>query len=270
VDPSQTHTARTSRWVPWDGRATRVDVALIGAIVAVIALGMILRPLKPFLIASHPAMLAFLTGDLVPIGAAAAFARVGELPLWLAVAAGAIGMVKFDWLTWWIGRRWGHGILRMLTSGAQARRWSTWAEHAHPTVIAAAVALAILPGIPTAVVFVLAGWSGMRLVTFLLLDLLGATAVTALVVGAGYSAGQSAVDLILLVDRYASLVSLSIIAIALALPIARQCLRRLERRGQRRSSPESSRASCTDASISASRIDTLSTFTPNGTPVERQ
>ncbi|MEQ3541211.1 VTT domain-containing protein [Pseudonocardia tropica] len=196
------------------------------AIVAVITLGMVVRPLQPFLIASHPVALAFLTGDLVAVGATAAFARIGEVPLWLAVAAGAFGMIKFDWLTWWIGRRWGERILGMLTTTSQARRWSSWASDANPRLIGGAVALAMLPGVPTAAVFVLAGWTGMKLTTFLLLDLLGATLTTVLVVGVGYTAGQHAVDLVLLIDRYASVVSLSLIGITLLLPLARRLLRR--------------------------------------------
>ncbi len=69
---------------------------------------MVERPLKPFLLASHPVLLAFLTGDRTATGAAAAFARIGEAPLWLVVA-GAVGMVKLDRLTWWTGRQWGSG-----------------------------------------------------------------------------------------------------------------------------------------------------------------
>jgi membrane protein DedA with SNARE-associated domain len=202
---------------------------------------MVLRPLQPFLIASHPATLAFLTGDLAPIGAAAAFARIGELPLWLALVSGVLGMVKFDWLTWWIGRRWGQNILGMLATRAQARRWTTWSEKADPRLFAAAVAFAMLPGVPSAVVFVLAGWSGMRLVTFLLLDLLGAILITTVVVGLGYGAGQHAVDLVLLIDRYASLVSLTLLGLALALPLAKQLLRRL-RVGRRRVRPAPGRS----------------------------
>jgi hypothetical protein len=59
----------------------------MGAILGVVALGLLVRPLKPFLLASHPAALEFLTGDLTAIGAAAAFARLGELPLWLVIVA---------------------------------------------------------------------------------------------------------------------------------------------------------------------------------------
>ena len=58
------------RFVPWQGRPGRVDLALMGAILAVVAFGLALRPLKPFLLASHPVALEFFTGDLTAIGAA--------------------------------------------------------------------------------------------------------------------------------------------------------------------------------------------------------
>jgi membrane protein DedA with SNARE-associated domain len=222
------------RWVPWTGRPSPTDIVLIAAILVVVAIGAVLRPLQPFFLASHPALLAFVTGDLTAVGATAAFARVGDVPLWLALVAGVIGMTKFDWLTWWIGRRWGYGILSVLATESQARRWSAWAKSADPRLIGAAVALAMLPGVPTAVVFVLAGWTGMRLVVFLLLDLLGAAVTTALIVGIGYAAGQHAVDLVLLIDRYASVVSLSLIGIAVAVPLVKRLARRLRAGGRRR------------------------------------
>src|SRR5215207_527634 len=111
------------RYVPWQRPATGVDKALMGAILAVVAVGLVLRPLKPFLLASHPVLLEFLTGDLTAIGAAAAFARIGEAPLWLVVLAGVVGMMKLDWLTWWAGRQWGRGIIRMFTTSERAQRF---------------------------------------------------------------------------------------------------------------------------------------------------
>lgn len=218
------------RLVPWTGRARMADRILLGAILGVIALGIALRPAKPFLIAENPVLLEFLSGDLVVVGAAAAFARIGEAPLWLVVIAGALGMVKFDVLTWWAGRRWGKGIIGMLSTPGQAESWSRRLGQTRPWVRGIAVAMAMLPGVPTAVVFALAGWSGMRLITFLLLDLAGALAMTGVLAGLGYSLGQHAVDLVLLVDQHASKVSLALIAVALLGPAARKLLSRLKRR----------------------------------------
>jgi membrane protein DedA with SNARE-associated domain len=213
------------RFVPWQGPASRADRALMGAILGVVALGLLLRPLKAFLLAEHPAALAFLTGDLTAIGAAAAFARIGELPLWLVVAAGATGMVKFDWLVWWAGRQWGGGIVRMFTTSERAQRFAGRAGELNPWILRAAVVLAVLPVVPTAVVYAMAGWARMRLATFLLLDLAGALLMTGLVAGLGYWLGQRAVDLVLLVDKYASMVGLTVVGVAVAIPLIKRRIR---------------------------------------------
>jgi membrane protein DedA with SNARE-associated domain len=199
----------------------------------VVAIGLALRPVKPFLLASHPVALEFLTGDLTAIGAAAAFARIGEAPLWLVVVAGAVGMVKLDWLTWWAGRQWGGGIIRMFTTSERALRFADRATQLNPWVIRVAVVLALLPGVPTAVVYAMAGWAGMRLAVFLLLDLAGALVMTGVVAGLGYQLGQSAVDLVLLVDRYASVVSLTMIGVAALIPLAKRWLRLARARARR-------------------------------------
>jgi membrane protein DedA with SNARE-associated domain len=218
---------RRRPWVPWQGRASGVDKALLAAILAVVAFGIVLRPLQPFLIASHPVLLGFLSGDMAAVGAAAAFARIGEVPLWLVVVAGATGMIKYDWLTWWAGRQWGQGIIRMFTTSHRALQWAQRARDADPRIVRVAVVLAMLPGVPTAVVYALAGWAGMKLTTFLLLDLVGALAMTGLVGGVGYGLGQHAVDAVLLIDRYASAVSLTLIGLTVLLPLFKRFLRRM-------------------------------------------
>jgi membrane protein DedA with SNARE-associated domain len=213
------------RYLPWRGPVTRADVVLMGAILGVVGFGIALRPVKPFLIADQPVLLEFLTGDLLAIGAGAAFARIGEAPLWLVVVAGAVGMVKFDWLAWWAGRRWGAGIIRLFTASERAQRFAARTGERNPWVVRLAVVLAVLPGVPTAVVYAAAGWAGMRLATFLLLDLIGAALMTAVVAGLGYGLGQRAVDVVLVVDRYASAVSLVLIALALLAPLAKRWIR---------------------------------------------
>jgi len=230
VEASRPDRPRTTtawrRFVTWEGPASRTDMAVMGAILGVVALGLLLRPLKPFLLASQPVTLEFLTGDLTAIGAAAAFARIGEAQLSLVVVAGAAGMVKFDWLTWWTGRQWGGGIIKMFTTSQRAQRFASRATELDPWILRAAVVLAVLPGVPTAVVYAMAGWARMRLATFLLLDLAGAFLMTSLVAGIGYGLGQHAVAAVLLVDRFASLVSLTLIAVTVAIPVVKRRIRR--------------------------------------------
>jgi len=218
--------ARFRRYVPWQGPATRRDLALMGAILGVVGLGLVIRPLKPFLVAEHPMLLEFVSGDLLAIGAGAAFARVGEAPLWLVVVAGAVGMVKFDRLAWWAGRQWGAGIIRIFTVSERAQRCAARATEWNPWVIRLAVVIAVLPGIPTAVVYAVAGWARMRPATFLLLDLVGAASMTAVGAGLGYGLGQRAVDVVLMIDRYAAVVSLTTIAVALLIPVLKRRIQR--------------------------------------------
>ncbi len=217
--------ALSRRWVPWQGRATATDKALLAAITGAVAFGLVLRPLRPFLIASHPVALEFLTGGPVTIGAAAAFARVGDLPLWLVVVAGVVGMIKLDWLTWWAGRQWGRGIIGYFTTGDRARRYADRARAVSPGVIGLAVVAAALPGVPSALIFALAGWTRMRLITFLVLDTVGALLITGLITALGYGLGQQAVDVVVLIDKYAGWISLAIIATAVLVPLIKKGLR---------------------------------------------
>ncbi|HEU5486720.1 MAG TPA: VTT domain-containing protein [Microlunatus sp.] len=190
-------------------------------IAVVVAFGGALRVFRPFLIASHPVLLEFLDGGFAAIGAGAAFARIGEVPLWLVMLAGAAGMAKFNWLTWWAGRRWGRGLLGFFMTTERAASYAERFESAPRWVLCLAVVIAPLPGAPGAVVCALAGWARMRLVTFLLLNLTGVVIITAVVAGVGFALGQVAVDVVLLIDEYAGWVSLSLIVLAVIVPILR-------------------------------------------------
>jgi membrane protein DedA with SNARE-associated domain len=200
-------------------------MALMAAIGGVVAFGFVMRALRPFLIASHPVLLEFLNGGLAEIGAAAAFARLGEVPLWLVLVAGTVGIMKLDWLTWWAGRRWGPGIVGFFTTRERADRLTERAQRINPWLLRLAVVAAPLPGIPGAVMTTLAGWTGMRLTTFLALDTLGALLTTGLVAGLGFALGQGAVDVVLLIDRYAGWVTLGVLAVAAAMPVLKRMIR---------------------------------------------
>ena len=221
------------RYVPWEGRAGRTDIVLMAAIIAVIAFGLALRPAKPFLIASHPVLLAFLAGDLTAIGAAAAYARIGEAPLWLVILAGAVGMMKLDVLTWWTGRLWGGGIIRMFTTSQRTQRLALRTTELKPWILGAAVVLANLPGVPTPIVYAVAGMAGMRLITLVLLDLLGTLLITAVVAGLGYGLGQHAVDFVLMIDKYALLASITMLTTAAVLPFVKRLVAGTARRAGR-------------------------------------
>ncbi|MFD0656117.1 hypothetical protein [Thermocatellispora tengchongensis] len=89
------------------------------------------------------------------------------------MAAGVFGLMKFSWIFWWAGKLWGERIVRYFLGSAEGRKarlllnrdpsknWLVWA----------AVLLAHLPFVPSALAYAAAGWARMRLATFLVLHL---------------------------------------------------------------------------------------------------
>ncbi|QVQ51701.1 VTT domain-containing protein [Spiractinospora alimapuensis] len=202
--------------LPWEGTPTRLDKALLWSIAGLFVFFIVMLPLRPFVIGSNPVLLQLMTGSHAATGVAAGFARIGEIPLWVVVVAGVVGTVKFDFLFWWTGRQWGHKIVDMLAPTPRAKNLAARAQHLNPWWIRIAVMLSYLPGIPIALVFAIAGWTRMSLVSFLFFNTLGATMVTGGLAWLGYSLGQSAVDVALAIDNYALWISLAlIVAIAM-------------------------------------------------------
>ncbi|MFC5065642.1 DedA family protein [Actinomycetospora atypica] len=198
---------------PWESPMARADKVLIYSTLTIIVVMLLSLPVRPFLLATHPLALAAVTGSLSAIGAAAAFARVGGTDVWLVVAAGVFGMIKFDWLFWWAGRRWGAKGVRFFTPPGRAQRfvekvqsWPAWGK-------ALLVVAAALPGVPSLPLFLLAGLSGIPLVAFLVFDAIGAGLIAGLVTWLGYSLGQTAVDVVLKIDQYALWISLALIVV---------------------------------------------------------
>ncbi len=214
---------------PWDSPMARADKVLISTTVGLVVLMLLSLPVRPFLIATHPVALSAVTGSLSAVGAAAAFARIGGTDVWLVLAAGVFGMIKFDWLFWWAGRRWGAKGVRFFTPPGRAQRFvarvRSWPRWSTGLVVVAAA----LPGVPAAPLFLLAGLAGMRLVAFLVFDAIGSALVVGLVAGLGYGLGQAAVDVVLAIDQYALWVSIALIVIVSV---------RAGRRGQPSAAPD--------------------------------
>lgn len=196
---------------PWEGKAQRGDKLLLGSILGITGILMALLPLRPLLIANHPILLEFATGSLSAIGAGAAFARIGEAPLWLVLFAGVFGMMKFDWLFWLTGKRWGNKIVQIFAPSERAQKLVKRAESFNPWTVRLLVVAGGFPGIPAAAVYAFAGVNKMRLGTFLAFNALGSVIMTGLVAGLGFGLGQRAVDVVLLVDKYALWLTLAII-----------------------------------------------------------
>jgi membrane protein DedA with SNARE-associated domain len=210
--------------LPWTGRGERTDWLIIGGIAVSGFLPLAMLPLVPVLVSSHPALLELLRGSTASIINMGARARIGQASLAEAVLLAVPSLMMFDWLYWWAGRRWGDGVFVWLLGGPGPKtvqrldRLHRIEARAGP----AAVVLAYVLPIPSALVYAAVGEGGMRLGVFLVLDVLGTLLWTGLLSAAGYAFGRSAVDVAAAISHYGLWVAL---AIAVAV-VVRMRLRR--------------------------------------------
>lgn len=211
-------TTPPARSSPWAGRKARpADVACAAGLALCVVSSIALAPLVPALLATHPVLLEALTGSIAAIVTGGAFASVGRAPLALVVLAAIPGIMLFDPFFWWAGRRWGEPALRLIAGrGPRAARALERTERWTRRYGRRAVLGAYFLPVPSALIFAAAGWTRMRLATFLLLDLLGALPWIALLVGAGYAGGTSAVDVAQAISHYALAAGLAILVAVLA------------------------------------------------------
>lgn len=203
--------------LPWDGHPERADKILVGGILFAGLYMLALIPLTPALVGSHPVILELLKGSMSAIITMGAMARIGEASLLVAIVAAIPGLMWFDWLYWWAGRRWGTRAIAFFVgnhpkAAKRTRQIEKWAERYTWLLI---IVIYFQP-IPNPLVYAAAGWTGMKLRNFLVLDLIGSLLWIALAVSLGYAIGQDAVDVAKAVSRYALYISLGLIALIIA------------------------------------------------------
>jgi membrane-associated protein len=182
--------------LPWQGRGERTDWILLATIGASGLIPLVLLPLIPALVESHPALLELLRGSTASIINMGARARIGETSLVLAVLLGVPSLMMFDWAFWWAGRRWGDSVFVWLLGGPGPKTEQRLARlhRIEARVGPFAVLFAYLLPIPSPLIYAAVGDGGMRLGVFLVLDVLGTVLWTGLLAAAGYGFGQGAVD----------------------------------------------------------------------------
>jgi membrane-associated protein len=116
---------------------------------------------------------------------------------------------------WWAGRLWGPEAARYLGGrGPRGRRRADRAVRALQRYGSSAVVLAYVLPVPSALIYAAAGWTGMRLRRFFLLDLAGTSLWAALNVGLGYAIGRAAVHVTQAIAHYSLLLTLLLLAFA--------------------------------------------------------
>jgi membrane protein DedA with SNARE-associated domain len=96
------------------------------------------------------------------------------------------------------------------------------ADSLSPWMLWPAVAMAPWTPIPSSLIYAAAGWTGMRLRTFLVLDGIGSLVRASIYVGMGYAIGQPAVDLAETISANGIWVSLGIVAVMIGWQWARR------------------------------------------------
>lgn len=177
-----------------------------------------LLPLVPSLLGRDPVLLEALRGSTAAMATAGAFARLGKASLALALLAPLPTMMMADPFLWWAGRLWGpvaakyivghHPRARRRTERASVllHRYGSWA-----------VMFAYLLPVPSALIYAGAGWTGMPLRRFLLLDLAGTCLWAGLVVGLGYAIGHEAVHVAHSITHYSLLATLALVVVMLVI-----------------------------------------------------
>jgi membrane-associated protein len=209
--------------VPWAGKPGRADILCWAGITLSGIFYWAMLPFRASLVGTHPVLLELLNGSTEAIIAAAAFARIGHGTLVVVLLAAIPGIMKFDPLYWWAGRLWGERIIALLSGrrnrGAKymgrVQRWGrkfTW-----PAVVISP----FLP-IPNAIIFVIAGWAGMRLLTFIILDIIGTLLWAGTLAGLGYALGHHAVVVAQTISHYGLWISIALIVVVVVTQVRSQ------------------------------------------------
>lgn len=196
---------------PWQGKASGLDKLLLFFIIGVPLVYLGLMPLRPWMLVNAPVLQEFINGAKSAVVAAGAYASVGEIPLWLVVVAGFVGMAKLDWAFWLAGRRWGDGVLRLFAQNERQLKRIESLKRIPNWALFLMTIVSRCPGVPGTLVYLVAGWTRMRLSLFLIADLLGCLIFTLIWTTLGYQLGETAVDALKIVDKYALWLTLAII-----------------------------------------------------------
>jgi membrane protein DedA with SNARE-associated domain len=149
--------------------------AICGAALALIGVySVAFVPAEPSLIGHHPVRLEALSASTAAMFAGGAFARVGKASLELALLAPFPTLLIAGPFLCGAGRLWGPEAAAYLGGrGPRGRRRADRAVRALQRYGSWAVVLAYVLPVPSGLIYAAAGWTGMRVRRFLLLDLIG-------------------------------------------------------------------------------------------------
>jgi len=197
-------------------RARARDLLCLAGLVLSALYGFAMIPLTPGLIATRPVLLELLSGSTSSVVAAGAFSEIeSKLQLTVVVAAAVPGMMKFDCCSGGLACCGGTGSWRCSPGAAGAPPPSPAGRATGLQVRRDRVLLSPFLPVPTPLVYAAAGWAGLRLIPFVVCDLIGSAAWAALLAVLGSLLGTSGVTAANLVSRYALITMIVLAAIAI-------------------------------------------------------
>jgi len=217
---------KADRWndprLPWLGKPRVADILCWAGIVLSGVFFWALLPLRVSLVGTHPVVAELLNGSTESIISAAAFARVGHGTLAVVLLAAIPGLMKFDILYWWAGRLWGERFIVALPGSRRAAKYLGRVQRAGPRFTWPAMVLSSFLPVPRAIIFVIVGWAGMRLVTFFVLDAISVLLWAGLLAGLGYTLGHQAVVAAKTVSHYSLWFTIGIVVLTVLLTLRAQ------------------------------------------------
>ncbi|TWP34403.1 DedA family protein [Leekyejoonella antrihumi] len=210
--------------MPWKGKPRRVDIACWASFCVIGIYGLVTLPLRPILLSLNTYVLAAVSGSSIAMVDFGTQLRAGTSHFgWFGLLLGALSVMKFDWIFWWAGRLWGHGIIEVVAGRSRwAARTAHHAERLADRFGAPAVVLAwFIPFIPTAIVDAFVGNARMKLRNFLLLDFAAAVVNRGIYFYLGYRIGAPAKHLVDLISKYSYYISIVLVVGIIASSIIR-------------------------------------------------
>jgi membrane protein DedA with SNARE-associated domain len=208
--------------LPWRGKPRTADILCWAGIVLSGVFYWALLPLRVSLVGTHPVVAELLNGSTESIISAAAFARIGDGTLLVVLLAAIPGLMKFDLLYWWAGRLWGERFIMALPGSQRVAKQMDRVQRSGRKFLWPAMVVSSFLPIPRAIIFVIAGWAEMGLVTFLILDLIGVLLWAGMLAGLGYTLGHPAVVAARTISHYSLWVTIGLVALTVVLTVRAQ------------------------------------------------
>ena len=201
--------------------ATWVDAVCLGGIVLSIASSYATLPLAPLLL-RHVVAHLLITGSISALLTAGAAVYSGHLAFVPAVLAGVVGNAMFDGFYFWAGRRYGEHVAHFLAThgGVKPRtvaRFERWTARFGLPLLAV---MPFLP-LPTALMILLLGASGVRWRGFVLFDFIGWSLWCATFIAIGHHFHTQVTRIAHLVEHYSLLSTVTLIGVVVLLSVAR-------------------------------------------------